>query len=84
MPNLLRLGSIRQHYGITLDQLAGEAGLEKRVIYLAGIGGAISEGEAEQILQALTRITGERFTKSMVPMNIKNLLPSEAVQQTKR
>jgi hypothetical protein len=69
-----RLNVIRKMHGIELDQLAKAAGLEMRIVYLAGIGVEISAADSEKIMVALTRITGELFTKNDIRLNIKNLL----------
>ena len=57
---------IRRQYGLTSRAVADAAGLDLHTEYLLEIGGPVSNREVEQILQALSYLTGEHFTRDNV------------------
>jgi hypothetical protein len=57
---------IRRQYGLTSRAVAEAAGLDLQTEYLLEIGGLVSNKEVEQVLQALSRLTGEQFTRENV------------------
>jgi hypothetical protein len=57
---------IRRQYGLTSRTVADAAGLDLYTEYLLEIGGLVSNREVELVLQALSRLTGEQFTRENV------------------
>ena len=53
---------IRRQYDLTSRQVADAAGVDLQIEYLMEIGGMVSTTQAEQILQALSRMTGQHYT----------------------
>jgi transcriptional regulator with XRE-family HTH domain len=57
---------IRRQYGLTSRAVADAAGIDLYTEYLLEIGGPVSNREIEQVLQALSHLTGEQFTRDNV------------------
>jgi hypothetical protein len=62
---------IRQRYDLTAQRVAEIANVPLRVEYLMEIGCPVSMEEAQRIIQALSALTGNRFTLRNVTINIK-------------
>jgi hypothetical protein len=52
----------REHPGLTSRQVADMAGVPLRIEYLMEIGGTVSRQEADQVLRALSTLTGVHCT----------------------
>jgi len=64
--NKPKIRDIRRKYGLTSRAVADAAGVELQTEYLLEIGGLVSSGEIEKVLDALSRLTGELFTSENV------------------
>jgi hypothetical protein len=62
---------IRQRYDLTAQRVAEIANVPLRVEYLTEIGCPVSMEEAQRIIQALSSLTGNRFTLRNVTINVK-------------
>ncbi len=61
-----KIRDIRRQYGLTSRDVADAAGVELQTEYLLEIGGLVGSEEVEQVLNALSRLTGEQFTSENV------------------
>ncbi len=62
---------IRQRYHLTAQRVAEMASVPLRVEYLMEIGCPVSKKDAEKVMQALSALTGDRFTLLDVTINVK-------------
>jgi hypothetical protein len=70
---------IRRKHNLTSQQLANEAGLPLRTEYQAEIGVAISEQEANWLISALSRLTGQAHTIFSLGLLIKPAEPDQTM-----
>lgn len=68
LPGLMK---VRQESGLTTRQVAHQAGLELREVYLAEIGVPVSESIAWRILYAFNQLTGCSHTLETVMIHVK-------------
>ena len=66
------LMDVRKASDLTSRQLADAAGVPLRVEYLAEIGGVIEEIDARRLLEALSNLTGKRYTVKDVEINVRH------------
>jgi hypothetical protein len=64
------LQELRRKAALTSRQLAEAAGIPLRVEYLMEIGGRVSQDDAEQILAALSRLTGREYSLNNVQVSL--------------
>lgn len=62
---------IRQRYDLTAQRVAEMASVPLRVEYVMEIGCPVSKEDAEKVMQALSALTGDRFTLLNVIINVK-------------
>lgn len=63
LPTLMQ---VRREHDLTSQQLAQAAGVPLFVEYRAEIGAAVTGEEAEKLLRALSRLTGQHYTQEQV------------------
>ncbi len=64
------LQEVRRKTAQTSRQLAEAAGVPLRIEYLMEIGGSVEQKDAERILEALSRLTGETYSLNNVQVNL--------------
>ncbi len=68
------LKDIRQHYGVTAQDLAAMAGVPLRIPYLMEIGCPVSQNDAAKVLRALSTLTnGHSLVKTQQKTALKTL-----------
>jgi hypothetical protein len=73
----------REHPGLTSRQVADMAGVPLRIEYLMEIGSTVSRQEADQVLRALSKLTGVHCTFQTVGgFGIKEECEQTQVMQT--
>ena len=68
--DLPTLQALRRKHALTSRQLAEAVGVPLRVEYLMEIGGVVEQTDAEQILEALSHLTGERYSLNTVQVTL--------------
>ena len=84
----LYLQNIRRSYGITLPQLAEQAGVTSREVYLLEIGASVPPEREQRILATLATLTGEPLEQRNEPLPVPDqptlLLPTLPIKRMKR
>ena len=64
------LQTLRRKTPLTSRQVAEAAGVPLRIEYLLEIGGIVTQGEAEQVLAAFSRLTGTEYSLHNVQVHL--------------
>ena len=84
----INVQTIRRSHGITGPQLAEQAGVTSREVYLLEIGATVPQERADRILQALTTLTGEPIQPTAAPLPLPDQptlpLPTLPIRKLRR
>lgn len=71
---------LRERYHLTIGDLAWEAKVDPQVVYFMLLGRPITRQQAEQILQAISKIAGQAYTLEQVQVALTSEEPQQGEQ----